>query len=333
MISRKLISSRRWSTSNVTSLSHCSYVLCLCLNAVPPERRCHRARVSVLVRLLLLVRTTFEPQPEPQIAETMRRCSFFFDVFGLELPEYLRCNIFSDAVSVEQGECVGMAEYKESMLRSRRPVKCSGFLCDKRRCIPNDWRCDGHVDCQDQTDESHCDFCGASEIHCGSGKCMSQKHMCNGVQDCPFGQDERNCSKSFLDRRYWQRSNVMVSLVRLSERNGDLGRGTLEVYKADLKQWTPACVKNWDPATSPTMICSMLGYSSVNSSRTTMRGSNRTLVSTKDASLMWRMFQKKHTNMLKEFNSCDVNTRYPVAELTCSNYGKFGSSGRRQSLN
>ncbi|KAL1398008.1 hypothetical protein pipiens_009294 [Culex pipiens pipiens] len=244
---------------------------------------------------------TTVPPCKSLCTETMRRCSFFFDVFGLELPEYLRCNIFSDAVSVEQGECVGMAEYKESMLRSRRPVKCSGFLCDKRRCIPNDWRCDGHVDCQDQTDESHCDFCGANEIHCGSGKCMSQKHMCNGVQDCPFGQDERNC-------------------IRLSERNGDLGRGTLEVYKADLKQWTPACVKNWDPATSPTMICSMLGYSSVNSSRTTMRGSNRTLVSTKDASLMWRMFQKKHTNMLKEFNSCDVNTRYPVAELTCSNY-------------
>uniref|UniRef100_A0A182TY97 Peptidase S1 domain-containing protein n=1 Tax=Anopheles melas TaxID=34690 RepID=A0A182TY97_9DIPT len=225
-------------------------------------------------------------QPEAQIVKTMRRCSFFFDVFGLELPEYLRCSIFNDAVS-DQEECVGMAEYKESIIRSRRPMACTGFLCDKRRCIPNDWKCDGHVDCQDQTDEAHCDFCGDDAIHCGEGQCMSQKHVCD---------------------------------VRLSERNGDLGRGTLEVYKADLKQWAPACVKNWDPATSPTMICSLLGYSSVNSSRTAMRGSNRTLVSTKDASSMWRMYQKKDVNLIKEFNSCDINSRYPVAELTCSNF-------------
>ncbi|XP_062543305.1 uncharacterized protein LOC134210895 [Armigeres subalbatus] len=233
--------------------------------------------------------------------ETMRRCSFFFDVFGLELPDYLHCQLFGDSIDANQNECVGMAEYKESKLREKRPVSCSGFLCDKRRCIPSDWRCDGHVDCADQTDESHCDVCGENAIHCGDGRCMGQKHVCDGVQDCPYGQDERNC-------------------IRLSERNGDLGRGTLEVYKANLKQWAPACVKNWDPATSPTLICSMLGYSSVNSSRTTMRGSNRTLIGTKDASSMWRMYQKKSTNMLKEFNSCDVNSRYPVAELTCSNF-------------
>ncbi|XP_055607996.1 uncharacterized protein LOC129755498 [Uranotaenia lowii] len=239
--------------------------------------------------------------------ETMRRCGFFFDVFGLELPDYLRCNIFNDAVS-DQEECVGLAEYKDSLLKARRPVSCSGFLCDKRRCIPNDWRCDGHTDCQDQTDESHCPACGDSAIHCGEGKCMTQKHVCDGMADCPFGQDERNC-------------------IRLSERNGDLGRGTLEVYKAELKQWAPACVRNWDPAASPAKICSMLGYSSVNSSRTTMRGSNRTLIGTKDASSMWRMYQKKHSNMIKEFNSCDINARYPVAELTCSNFecGKIPS--------
>ncbi|KFB51412.1 AGAP006631-PA-like protein [Anopheles sinensis] len=233
--------------------------------------------------------------------ETMRRCSFFFDVFGLELPEYLRCSIFNDAVS-DQEECVGMAEYKASIIRSRRPIACSGFLCDNnKRCIPDEWKCDGHVDCQDQTDEAHCDFCGDDAIHCGQGKCMSQKQVCDGHKDCPYGQDERNC-------------------IRLSERNGDLGRGTLEVYKAELKQWAPACVRNWDPATSPTMICSMLGYSSVNSSRTTMRGSNRTLVSKKDASAMWRINQKQNINLIKEFNSCDINSRYPVAELTCSNY-------------
>lgn len=124
----------------------------------------------------------------------MRRCTFFFEVFGLELPDYLQCNLFNDVIS-DQEECVGMAEFKEAQLRARRPVSCSGFLCDKRRCIPNDWRCDGHVDCQDQSDESSCDVCGDNAIHCGEGRCMSQKHVCDGVVDCPYGQDERNCSK------------------------------------------------------------------------------------------------------------------------------------------
>lgn len=72
---------------------------------------------------------------------------------------------------------------------------CSGFLCDKKRCIPNDWRCDGHVDCLDQTDESNCDACGSDSIYCGENKCMSSKHVCDGEIDCPYGQDERNCSE------------------------------------------------------------------------------------------------------------------------------------------
>lgn len=38
---------------------------------------------------------------------------------------------------------------------------------------------------------------------------------------------------------------------------------------------------------------------------------------------MWRMSQKKHRNLLKEFNSCPVNENYQVVDLTCSNYGNF----------
>lgn len=79
-------------------------------------------------------------------------------------------------------------------IRAQKPA-CSGFLCDQRRCIPSDWRCDGHVDCLDQADESGCDACGTGSIYCGEKRCMSQKHVCDGVIDCPYGQDERNCSK------------------------------------------------------------------------------------------------------------------------------------------
>lgn len=234
--------------------------------------------------------------------ETMRRCGFFFGVFGLELPDYLTCKIFTDSMDPEV--CVGAKEMVESRIRAKHP-QCSGFLCDQRRCIPKDWKCDGHVDCMDQTDESHCEPCGKGSIHCGDSRCMSQRHVCDGITDCPWGQDERNC-------------------VRLSERNGDMGRGTLEVYKADIKKWAPACVKNWDPKGSPTLICSLLGYRSVNASHMTMRVSNRTITPRKqDASGMWRMIQRKHSNLLKEFTSCPLKDDYPVLELTCTNYGNI----------
>lgn len=34
-----------------------------------------------------------------------------------------------------------------------------GFKCDEKRCIPMDWRCDGHFDCEDHTDEMRCSQC------------------------------------------------------------------------------------------------------------------------------------------------------------------------------
>lgn len=102
----------------------------------------------------------------------------------------------------------------------------SGFQCDRTRCIPLDWRCDGHVDCSDQSDETGCGMCSSNSSssvltstpiifgkivmgpstesavtssslprYCGERKCMSASHICDGVRDCPRGQDERNCSK------------------------------------------------------------------------------------------------------------------------------------------
>lgn len=113
--------------------------------------------------------------------------------------------------------------------------------------------------------------------------------------------------------------------VRLNERNGDLGKGILEIYKVQMKKWVPACVQHWNPSTSPASVCSMLGYSSVNSSKLTMRDTNLTLspsATSKDETAIWRMYQRKRSNLIKEFASCP-NDNHPVVELTCSNYGKI----------
>lgn len=237
----------------------------------------------------------------------MRRCGFFFDVFGLELPEYLSCKLFSDSSNPE--ECVGGKEMKE--LKTRKPV-CSEFSCDKKRCIPFRYVCDGVVDCFDQTDELQCAPCNSSSIHCGERKCMSDRHICDGTVTCPYAQDERNC-------------------IRLSSTNGDLGKGTLEVYKAAKKRWEPACIRNWILEESPTKVCSMLGYSSVNSSRLMRRGTNFTIMSNQDPTAWMRMSQRKTTNLLKDYANCNDDKSQIVAELTCTNFecGKVRTKKRR----
>ncbi len=110
--------------------------------------------------------------------------------------------------------------------------------------------------------------------------------------------------------------------VRLSDRYGDIGKGTLEVYKPDIKEWVPACINdNWDHSTSPSTVCTMLGYSSVNSSRLFVRETKLPMSYNKDIQAMWRSSQKKHSNILKQFNSCPVHETYQTVNLTCTNYG------------
>ncbi|XP_069964647.1 uncharacterized protein Corin isoform X2 [Bactrocera oleae] len=231
--------------------------------------------------------------------ETMRRCGFFFDVFGLSLPEYLNCKLFKDFENPE--DCVGLDQVREVMIASTNP-KCDGFQCDQNRCLPKDYVCDGHLDCNDQTDEAKCERCQKDEIYCGDDRCIGINHVCDGVIDCPYGQDERNC-------------------IRLSDRNGDLGKGMLEFYRISTQMWTPACVKNWDRAVSPSAVCSMLGYSAVNATSVVTLKTHRSLMASINVSTdIWNMYAKKHSNLMQEFSSCSPDEDYPVAELTCANY-------------
>lgn len=139
--------------------------------------------------------------------ETMRRCGFFFDVFGLSLPEYLNCKLFKDFESPD--DCVGFEQVQNVMIASANP-KCDGFLCDNNRCIPQEYVCDGNLDCMDQADENKCEACEKDQLFCGNGKCVTADHICNGVLDCPFGQDEKNCSMYFVILKFLKQSSYII---------------------------------------------------------------------------------------------------------------------------
>ncbi|KAK9890042.1 hypothetical protein WA026_008852 [Henosepilachna vigintioctopunctata] len=231
--------------------------------------------------------------------ETKKRCGFFLDVFGLTLPDYLECRLFPE--TPDPNICVGYEEVKEAKKRAQTPVCPTGFQCDVSRCIPKDWQCDGHIDCKDQSDELNCKKCGPGMIHCGANRCITQEHMCDGKVDCPWGQDERNC-------------------LRLSERNGDEGRGQLEVYRPDMEKWVPACVQQWNQSTSPKYICSLLGYS--NATTTQLIGGTDIQKSPRlyDSSSLWQFHKTKRSkNLIRQFGSCN-GTNYPTVEMSCDNY-------------
>nr|KAF7435742.1 hypothetical protein H0235_003933 [Vespula pensylvanica] len=213
-------------------------------------------------------------------------------------------------------------------------VCTSGFQCDNNRCIPVDWLCDGHLDCADHSDEIGCGECGSiflpkfnnsnkgdkrkftlskstqtkATLHCGERRCMSASHICDGVMDCPWGQDERYC-------------------LKLSQKNGDIGKGLLEVYHAEMGKFMPACIPPKAHVTAQA-ICSLLGYTVALSSTFSTKDGNLTTIQAFNESNQYRRLTPKRS-LLKKFQACvKEDGDYPTVKLTCSEY----ACGRRYPL-
>lgn len=71
------------------------------------------------------------------------------------------------------------------------------FRCQsgKMSCIPEAWRCDGFVECDDMLDELNCAECKSHQYKCKNNKCIDHKLVCDGIPNCPNGEDETCCQK------------------------------------------------------------------------------------------------------------------------------------------
>ena len=67
-------------------------------------------------------------------------------------------------------------------------------------CLPDEYKCDGEVDCHpldDDWDEKNCGSnmtCPETKFQCNSTqKCIPQSYVCDLEDDCGDGSDEANC--------------------------------------------------------------------------------------------------------------------------------------------
>ncbi|CAC5362089.1 LRP1B [Mytilus coruscus] len=68
------------------------------------------------------------------------------------------------------------------------------FLCaEEEKCIPGEWHCDGHNDCNGE-DEKDCMECNGGAFMCtADNKCVRSSWVCDSYPDCSDGMDDIGC--------------------------------------------------------------------------------------------------------------------------------------------
>ncbi|XP_062239506.1 atrial natriuretic peptide-converting enzyme [Platichthys flesus] len=114
------------------------------------------------------------------------KCESVLGIVGLQWPEDSDCSQFPE----EGGNATCLLP--EAGVHECSP---SHFKCRSGRCVLASKRCDGHLDCDDHSDEDNCGCSERSLWECpGSNVCIKASMICDGFPDCPLLVDEANCS-------------------------------------------------------------------------------------------------------------------------------------------
>uniref|UniRef100_A0A8C3TTD0 Corin, serine peptidase n=1 Tax=Catharus ustulatus TaxID=91951 RepID=A0A8C3TTD0_CATUS len=118
-------------------------------------------------------------------------CEPVLGMVNASWPDFLKCSQFQSKTENDTTTGVCFSPHQEK----GKQLLCGGeenFLCASGICIPGKLQCNGYNDCDDWSDEVHCN-CSNDLFRCDTGKCLNYTFVCDGYDDCGDLSDEQNC--------------------------------------------------------------------------------------------------------------------------------------------